>query len=240
MKAFDELASGEPTSIPAIPTATRISECRALASSRRSRASLKALGGGEIAMRRVVVMILGIFVPLIAMGCAEVDDVARPVHAGTVSSHTQDRAEVEAADAASEGASPPPAPAKATGELTDGERLFQGVWRLNQYGPDSRLGTLRIDNRDFHADGVHGRYVGYVSIRSDTSPAQVDFTIEDCECNYKGMTSTGIYYQEDAGAIVFAGPAPGEPRPKAFTEPNEMWRMRPLDPATEGDDETPG
>ena len=169
-------------------------------------------------MHLVVVMMLGILVPSIATGFAEVDDT-EPVRAGTVSS-------------------PPPAPAKATGELTDGERLFQGVWQLNEYGPDTRLGTLRIDNRDFHADGVHGRYVGYVSIRSDTSPAQVDFTIEDCECKFKGMTSTGIYHEDD-GTIVFAGPAPGDPRPKAFTRPNEMWRVHPLDPATEGDGEKP-
>jgi hypothetical protein len=183
-------------------------------------------------------MMLGICVPSIATGFAEVDDVVEPVRAGAVSSDTQDGAEAEAPDAASEGASPPVAPPKATGELTDGEKLFQGAWQLNEYGPDKRLGTLRIDNRDFHADGVHGRYAGYVSVRSDSTPAQVDFTIEDCECKYKGMTSTGIYY-EDGGTIVFAGPVPGDPRPEAFTKPNEMWRMRPLDPATEGDGEKP-
>ena len=130
------------------------------------------------------------------------------------------------------------APAKATGELTDGERLFQGVWQLNSYGSGARTGTLRIDDRDFRADAVHGSYVGYVSIRSDTSPAQIDFTIEDCECKFKGMTSTGIYHEDD-GTIVLASPAPGDARPKAFTKPNEMWRMHPLDPATEGDGEKP-
>ena len=122
------------------------------------------------------------------------------------------------------------APAKATGELTDGERIFQGAWELYDYESDSNMGTLHIDGRDFDADGVHGRYVGYVSIRSDTSPAQIDFTIEDCECKFKGMTSTGIY-REDEGILVLASPAPGDPRPKAFTKPNEMWRLRPLDPA---------
>jgi hypothetical protein len=84
-------------------------------------------------MHLVVVMMLGICVPSVATGFPEVDDT-EPVRAGTVSSHTQDGAEAEAADAASEGASPPPAPAKATGELTDGERFFQGVWQLNEYG----------------------------------------------------------------------------------------------------------
>jgi len=52
------------------------------------------------------------------------------------------------------------------------------------------------------------------------------------------MTSTGIYYEYD-GAIVFAGPAPGDPRPKAFNKPNEMWRMRSLEPATESDNDKP-
>ncbi len=188
-------------------------------------------------MHLVVVMMLGIGVPSIATGFAEVDDVAEPVRAGTVSSHTQDGAEAEAADAASKGVSP--APAKATGELTDGERLFQGVWQLNAYGSDSRTGTLRIDNRDFRADTVHGSYVGHVSIRSDTSPAQLDFTIEDCECKFDGMTSTGIYY-EDNGTIVFAAPAPGEPRPEAFTGLDETRVI--LERATrtvEGDSEKP-
>lgn len=45
-----------------------------------------------------------------------------------------------------------------------------------------------------------------------------------CECKYKGMTSTGIYYEDD-GTIVFAAPVPGEPRPKAFTELDETRVM---------------
>ena len=201
----------------------------------------EAIAGGEMAMRLVVVMMLGIGVPLIATGCAEGDDVAGPVHDGTVSSLAQDgaEAEAEAADLASEGESPPPAPAKATGELTDDERLFQGVWQLSSPESDFRTGMLRIDDRDFRADTVHGSYVGYVSIRSDTSPAQIDFTIERCECKFDGMTSTAIYYEDD-GSIVFAAPAPGEPRPKAFTGLDVTKVM--LERATrplEGDGEKP-
>ncbi len=161
------------------------------------RARVEALGGGEIAMHLVVVMMLGICVPSIAP------------------------------------------PARATGGLTDGERLFQGVWQLNSYGSDSPTGTLRIEDRDFRADGVHGRYTGYVSIRSDTSPAQINFTIENCECKFDGMTSTAIYYEDD-GTIVFAAPAPGEPRPKAFTGLDVTRVM--LERATrpvEGDGEEP-
>ena len=139
-------------------------------------------------MHLVVVMLLGMCVPPIATGFAEVDDVAEPVRAGTVSSHAQDGAEAEAVDAAPKGASPPPAPAKATGELTDGERLFQGLWQLTSYGSGAR---------------------------------------------------TGIYY-EDGGTIVFATPAPGEPRLEAFTGLDEAKVM--IERATrpvEGDGEKP-
>ena len=47
-------------------------------------------------MHLVVVMMLGILVPSIATGFAEVDDT-EPVRAGTVSSHTQDGAEAGSA-----------------------------------------------------------------------------------------------------------------------------------------------
>jgi hypothetical protein len=185
-------------------------------------------------MHLVILMMLQICVPSIATGFAEVEGGAEPIRAGMVLSRLQDEAEAEEADTVSKEA--PAAPTKAAGELTDGERLFQGAWQLNEYKSDTRLGTLHIDDRDFKADSVHGRHAGYVSIRADTSPAQIDFTIEDCECKFEGMTSTGIYYEGD-GTIVFAGPAPGDPRPEAFTKPNEMWRLHPLDPATAGDDD---
>ena len=128
-----------------------------------------------------------------------------------------------------------PPPARATGELTDAERLFQGVWHLYSYESDIRTGTLHIDDRDFRAETVHGSYAGYVTIRSDISPAQIDFTIEDCECKFESMTSTGIYYEDD-GTVVFASPAPGEPRPEAFDalDPAKVLFERAIRAAEEG------
>ena len=158
-------------------------------------------------MRLVVMMMLGV--------CLQ------------VSSNAQD-------GAVSPGASRPPAPARATGELTDAEKRFQGLWRLHAFGSDKDTGRLRIDERAFRADGDNGWYEGYVSIRPDTSPAQIDFTIEQCACKFEGMTSTGIYY-EDGGDIVFAGPAPGDPRPETFAGLDYLLRMRSLDPTTGGD-----
>jgi uncharacterized protein (TIGR03067 family) len=116
------------------------------------------------------------------------------------------------------------APAKATGDLSDAERLFQGAGRLKSDGSAMTTGTLSIDGRDFSADTIHGQFAGYVSIRSDTSPAQIDFTIQGCECKFDGMASTGIY-RMDGDTIVFATTAPGEPRPKAFTGLDETKVM---------------
>jgi hypothetical protein len=146
-------------------------------------------------MPRIVVLLLGVTVSSIATGFG--------LSAGAAESATP------------RGTSPPPAATRAAGELTDGELLFQGMWQLTNPGSGFLTGALRIDGHDFCAETVHGSYVGYVSIRSDTSPAQVDFTIQDCECKFDGMTSAGIYYEDD-GAIVFVAPAPGAPRPEGF------------------------
>ena len=127
---------------------------------------------------------------------------------------------------------------EAARELTAGERLFQGVWQLHSHESGKSSGTLRIDDRDFRADTVHGSYVGTVTIRSETSPAEIDFTIE-CDCKFDGMTSAAIYYEEN-GTIVFAAPAPGEPRPEAFTglDLNRVMLER-ATRSVEGDGEEP-
>ena len=105
----------------------------------------------------------------------------------------------------------------ATGdESTDVDRRFQGGWELRSAGSGSSTGTLRIEGRAFEADTVHGSYQGTLAIRPDASPAQIDVTVERCDCNLLGKTSEGIYRQEDDGTIVFAWPAPDEPRPTSF------------------------
>ena len=88
---------------------------------------------------------------------------------------------------------------------------------------------MRFSRRDFRADGGEDDwYEGYVTIRDDTSPAQIDFTIEDCFCEYKGETSSGIFYEDD-GTIVIAAPRPGAPRPTRFNpQLGDMLRLRPI------------
>jgi len=101
-------------------------------------------------------------------------------------------------------------------DLTDAERGFQGVWQLRSDGSGSDTGTLRIDGRAFSAETIHGSYQGHVSIRPDASPPQIDVTVVGCDCNLEGKTSQGIFRREQDGSVVFAWPAPDEPRPTSF------------------------
>ncbi len=133
--------------------------------------------------------------------------------------------------------SPPPAPPKGTGELTVAEEFFQGNWQAYKYASDTRSWKIRVIGRSFHAEGGGGPdewYAGYVSILAETSPAQIDFTIENCDCNYKGATSRGIYY-EDEGNIVLAAAPPGAPRAETFKRVGEMLRLRRLEPTAAGE-----
>ena len=55
-------------------------------------------------------------------------------------------------------------------------------------------------------------YKGYIVIRTDEEPAQLDFVIESYE---EVRTSAGIFYW-DGETLVVRAPVPGEPRPLEF------------------------
>ena len=113
-------------------------------------------------------------------------------------------------------AAPAPALAPAPGPADPGcEHLFQGDWQLSSVESGIGTGTLHVDGRKFRASNVHGEYKGTIAVRSDASPAELDFTIRECGCIFEGMTAAAIFYEE-AGGIVFAAPAPGEARPTSF------------------------
>ncbi len=99
-------------------------------------------------------------------------------------------------------------PKKATGPLSPQEAKFQGTWKPNY--------TIVIEGRDFCADTQPGEwYEGYIVIRTDEEPAQIDFVIEECACGFKGETSKGIFYS-DVETIVVVAPPPGKARPQDF------------------------
>jgi uncharacterized protein (TIGR03067 family) len=98
---------------------------------------------------------------------------------------------------------------------------FQGSWQAYQYGSK----VWKIEFREQQFRGVLGPddwYEGKIRLRTKTDPAQIDFVIEDCRCNYRGMTSKSIFRVTDE-TIVLATPQPGHPRPTAFS--NKDGRM---------------
>ncbi len=93
---------------------------------------------------------------------------------------------------------------------------WQGFWQAYEYG--ARAWTIRIDGDSFH--GVLGEddwYQGRIEIRDQTSPAEIDFHIEECRCSYQGQASEGIF-QWSGESILLAAPQPGASRPTVFDE----------------------
>jgi uncharacterized protein (TIGR03067 family) len=114
---------------------------------------------------------------------------------------------------------PPPEPAaRFPSQTAEVLQPFQGSWQAYQYG--SKAWTIDIEQRSFR--GVLGPddwYEGKIRLRPDRVPAEIDFMIEDCRCNYRGMTSQGIF-RLDGESIILAAPRPGSTRPEAFN-PND-------------------
>ncbi len=128
---------------------------------------------------------------------------------------------------------------KATGPLSALEAKFQGTWKPNY--------TIIIEGRDFCADTQPGEwYEGYIVIRTDEEPAQIDFVLEECPGGCDGQTSKGIFYW-DGETIVVVAPPPGEARPQDFEVDEEdvlvVMRLKPggksQHPATHCLGETP-
>ncbi|ANM30906.1 hypothetical protein ABI59_16975 [Acidobacteria bacterium Mor1] len=99
------------------------------------------------------------------------------------------------------------------GPLTPEERRFMGVWRDGY--------TLVFDGRDFCADTQPGEwYEGFIRIRTDVEPAQLDFVILVQSGQPNGNTSEAIF-RWDGDTIEVLAPSPGSPRPPAFAEKTE-------------------
>jgi len=112
---------------------------------------------------------------------------------------------------------------RASGPLSAQELKFQGTWKGGY--------TIVIEGREFCADTQPGEwYEGYIVIRTDEEPAQLDFVILVQSDQPNGNTSRGIFYW-DGETVVVRAPTPGKPRPKDFTrdeedEPTVLLRLR--------------
>jgi uncharacterized protein (TIGR03067 family) len=114
-------------------------------------------------------------------------------------------------------------PEKATGPLSAQEEKFQGTWKGGY--------TLTFEGRDFCADTQPGEwYEGYIVIRTDEEPAQIDFVIL-VQSGERGLkTSKGIFYW-DGETLVVRAPPPEEARPQEFkaddkTVPTVRMRLK--------------
>ncbi len=104
------------------------------------------------------------------------------------------------------------------GPLSPLEEKLQGTWKPGY--------TIVIDGREFCADTQPGQwYEGYIVIRTDEEPAQFDFVIEACGCDFEGQASAGIFHL-DGDAVVVVSAVPGSPRPQVFESNDKLVKMR--------------
>ena len=127
-----------------------------------------------------------------------------------------------AAPLAAEESTPKPkatAADKPTGPLTPEERKPMGVWR-DHY-------TIVFDGRDFCADTQPGEwYEGFIRVRTDVEPAQLDFVILVQSGEPNANTSEAIFRWEDE-TIHIVAPPPGNRRPRSVkdTEGHELLEL---------------
>jgi len=125
-----------------------------------------------------------------------------------------------AADAEPEPSANNAAPPKATGPLSPQEETFQGDWKAYDFEKNRLEYAMTFEGRDFHARArpddkdKDERYEGYIVIRPDEEPAQIDFVVLD-QSGEPGRISEGIFHF-DGKTIVVKAPEHGLPRPRDF------------------------
>ena len=110
-----------------------------------------------------------------------------------------------------------PPPSQPTGPLSSEEERFQGDWEAYSIEYDRVDYAMTFEGRNFQAVGYRDgkatdeRYEGYIVIRSDEQPAQIDFVV----LPQPGRISKGIFHFDEE-TIVVKAPESGLPRPRVF------------------------
>ena len=115
----------------------------------------------------------------------------------------------------------PEPPARATGPLSPQEETFQGDWKAYDLFKSDRLEyAMTFEGRDFRARARPDEkdrdewYEGYIVIRPDEEPAQIDFVVFK-ESGEVGRISKGIFYFDEE-TLVIKAPESHLPRPRDF------------------------
>ena len=115
---------------------------------------------------------------------------------------------------------PEPPASKATGPLAPEEERFQGDWKAYSLEKNRLDYAMTFEGRDFRARARPDekdrdeRYEGYIVIRTDVEPAQIDFVVLK-ESGEPGRISKGIFYF-DGETVIMKAPEHGLPRPRDF------------------------
>lgn len=117
-------------------------------------------------------------------------------------------------------------PPKPTGPLSPHEQRLQGRWNAYDFVETTRIEyAMTFDGRDFRARArpqeAHRdeRYRGYVVIRTDVEPAQIDFVVLDA-AGEPGRISKGIF-RFDRESVIVKAPESGLPRPSDLDSADE-------------------
>ncbi len=112
-------------------------------------------------------------------------------------------------------------PKKATGPLSAQEEKFQGDWKAYGFKSNRLEYAMTFEGRGFRARARPDDkdrdewYEGYIVIRTDFEPAQIDFVIL-VQSGERGLRiSEGIFYF-DGETVIVKAPEHGLPRPRDF------------------------
>jgi uncharacterized protein (TIGR03067 family) len=110
---------------------------------------------------------------------------------------------------------------KATGPLSPQEETFQGDWKAYGFKSNRLEYAMTFEGRDFHARARPDDkdrdewYEGYIVLRTDVEPAQIDFVVLVYSGERGLRISEGIFYF-DGETVIVKAPEQGLPRPRDF------------------------
>ena len=88
---------------------------------------------------------------------------------------------------------------------TDDARIL-GRWQASGYSSGSESYLMDFQTDGFRAEHGDEWYTGTIHLDPATTPARIDFAIEDTNGSWGGQTSTGIY-RWDGETLMFDGTA---------------------------------
>ena len=99
-------------------------------------------------------------------------------------------------------------------------QAVQGSWDAFQQG--KHVWTITLEGDRYHAVFTEEEYwyKGRFRMRSEHSPGQIDFLIDECNCSHTETSSKGIF-RWAGDKLILVAPHVLSPRPESFVGVNE-------------------